>query len=424
MRGHCELRVDESVSASEAAPALPVARPFLIANLLASVGFGLIAMTICLPSMHEWPTLFGASQAQVQLSFSSFVIGLGAGQVFYGPLSDRYGRRKFLLGGFAIAGLSSLAAAGAPGLFEITVARFLQGVGAAAGMVIGRAMVQDYFTGPDRPRIMAYIGMVMGLCPASAMILGGQIHIHWGWRANFLVIAVIAAALVVMTWIAMPVEEKKQPSRSHWVTEMFASYAHLARLPVFLGYAIILASCTGTFYVFLSGAPTVLARYGVGPGMVGFYIMFIPMSYIAGNFLTTRLVKRWSENRLMLAGNCAAIAGIASVLILALSDVQSPLAVTAPLVLLGIGHGLLMPSALAGTVSLVPAMAGAAAGAAGLGQHVVGAFAGYAVGLVEHDSALNIALLMLVFMLLSLFSQLFLLRSLRTVIKPALALRS
>lgn len=400
------------VSCDSLGPKPRISRAFLIANLLASVGFGLVAMTVCLPSMQEWPALFAVSQADVQLTFSSFVIGLGAAQVFYGPLSDRYGRRKLLLVGFAIAAVGSIAGAVAPSLFALTVARFVQGAGVAAGMVIGRAMVQDYFSGPDRPRVMAYVGMVMGTCPPLATIIGGQVHVHFGWRANFVLMACIAAVLIVTTALCLPPDQATTGPRTHWLREMLDAYVRLMRMRVFLGYAIILASCTGTFYVFLAGAPTVLAHYDVGPGAVGFFIMFVPMSYIAGNLLTSRLVKHVHEVRMMFLGQCTAIAGIALVLVLALVDLRSPFAVVAPLILLGIGHGLLMPSTLAGTVGLVPALAGAAVGAAGLGQHLVGAFAGYAVGLVEHDSAVNLALLMLMFMLLSLFSQFFLGRAL------------
>ncbi len=388
----------------------PVISRWLIANLLAAVGFGLVSMTICLPSMPEWGALFDVSQGEVQLTFSSFVLGLGAAQLFYGPLSDRFGRRRLLLFGFVVAGLGSLAAALASSLYLLVLARALQGAGAAAGMVIGRAMVQDFFEGSERPRVMAYIGMVMGMCPPLATIVGGQVHVVFGWRANFLVTAGLAFGLVVMTWRVLPADGRQPGTRAHWLREMFDAYAALARVPAFLAYAAILGMCTGTFYVFLAGAPTVLGSYGVGPASIGFYIMFIPLSYIAGNFLTSRLIKYRGEMQLMMFGQICALAGIALVLLLAWLDVRSAFAVALPLMLLGIGHGLLMPSTLAGTVSLVPALAGTAAGAAGLFQHFFGALGGYSVGLVSHDNAANLALLMLAFMLFALFSQLSLMR--------------
>ena len=119
---------------------------FLI-NLLAQISFGLIAMTICLPSMQEWGALFDASQARVQLTFSAYVLAFGLFQLVYGPLSDRHGRKGVLMAGLALLALGSLVAALAPNLDVLIAARVLQGAGSAAGTVVGRAMVQDRFHG-------------------------------------------------------------------------------------------------------------------------------------------------------------------------------------------------------------------------------------------------------------------------------------
>ena len=124
----------------------------LLLNLLAQISFGLIAMTICLPSMQEWGALFGASQAQVQLTFSAFVVAYGVCQLVYGPLSDRYGRKVVLVTGLAILAAGSLIAAMAQSLDVLIAARVLQGVGSAAGAVVGRAMVQDRFAGSQRTK--------------------------------------------------------------------------------------------------------------------------------------------------------------------------------------------------------------------------------------------------------------------------------
>ncbi len=355
-------------------------------------------MTICLPSMPQWQGEFGVDQASVQLTFSSFIIAYGVAQVIYGPLSDRYGRQRLLLLGLVIATLGSIAACIAPNLVALTIARFVQGAGAAAGLVLGRAMVQDYFTGPDRSRVMAYIGMVMGMCAPIATVVGGQIHVHFGWQANFAVIALVSVALFISTWINVPVDTPRESTPSHWLREMRDSYAHLIRVREFLPYVGILALSTGTFYVYLAGAPSVLAVYGVGPATIGFYIMVVPLSYIAGSYLTSQLIKSYGDAELMLIGHLVSLSSIGIVLTLALIEVRSPLAVAAPLVFLGIGQGLLMPSTLAGTVGVIPALAGAAAGVSGLAQQLAGAVGGYAIGLFHHDGATKLALLMLLFM--------------------------
>ncbi|MBX3653079.1 MAG: Bcr/CflA family efflux MFS transporter [Ramlibacter sp.] len=352
-------------------------------------------MTICLPSMQEWGAIFGASQAAVQLTFSGYVMAYGCLQLLYGPLSDRLGRKKILLAGLALGGAGSVLAALAPDLALLTAARVLQGAGAAAGMVVGRAMVQDQFEGPQRTRVMAFVGMAMGLCPPAATILGGQLHVRLGWQANFWVIAVLAVVLGVAAWRGLPDHQQPAGVQPHWLAAMLASYARLAREPAFLLYVAILAMTTGTFYVFLAGAPLVLGSYGVGPDRIGYYIMCIPLAYIVGNWLTSRLAQRAGDRSMMFMGQASTLGGIVLMLGLSVAGIHTPLAFSLPLILLGIGHGLLVPSTLAGTVGLVPALAGSAAAVAGLMQQLLGAAGGYSVGLVPHHGALNLGWLML-----------------------------
>lgn len=380
----------------------------LIGNLLGQLAFGLLAMTICIPSMQEWGAILGASQASVQLTFSSYVVAYGSLQLFYGPLSDRLGRKKVLLGGLALAGVGSVIAGLATDITTLIAARALQGAGSAAGMVVGRALVQDLFHGPERTRLMAYIGMAMGLCPPAATILGGAVHVHLGWQANFFIMAGLSVVLMVAAWRGLPDHQKSTQPQPHWLRAMLSSYARLAREPAFLFYVVILAMTTATFYAFLGGAPVVLGSYGVGPEGIGYYIMCIPMAYIMGNYLTTHLIHRTGERLMMVLGHAFTVAGIGLVLVLALAGVNTPLALSLPLILLGIGHGLLVPPALAGTVSLIPALAGSAAAVAGLMQQLMGAVGGYAVGLFRHEGAVNLAALMIAFALCAAVAQGFL----------------
>jgi DHA1 family bicyclomycin/chloramphenicol resistance-like MFS transporter len=380
------------------------AQGWLIANVLAQISFGLLAMTICLPSMQEWGTLFGTDQASVQLTFSAYVITYGSLQLVYGPLSDRYGRKGVLMVGLSLACAGSWLAALAPTLQTLTLARGLQGAGSAAGMVIGRSMVQDLFHGPARTRVMAYIGMALGLCPPLATLLGGQIHVRLGWQANFTLIGAMAAILLVAVW-RLPLPKKAVVTYTHWLKDMLQAYTRLGKERAFLLYVIILAMTTSTFYVFLAGAPIVLRGYGVGPQSMGWYIMSVPLAYIVGNYLTSHLIHRWGERKMMLLGQAATVSGLCLMLVLGLAGWQTPLAFALPLLLLGMGHGFLNPPALAGTVGLIPALAGSAAAVAGLAQQLMGALAGYLVGFVSHEGSVNMGLLMLGFTLCGLAAQ-------------------
>ena len=387
-------------------PGTPAHGPWLIANLLAQIAFGLLAMTLCLPSMQEWGAIFDTRQADVQLTFSGYVVAYGALQLVYGPLSDRHGRKPILMLGLLVAGLASVMAALATDIATLTAARVLQGAGSAASMVVSRSMVQDLFTGPQRTRVMAYIGMSLGMCPPLATLIGGQIHVRYGWQTNFVLLAVLAAVLLLAAGWGLPRVAKPSPAPGHWLRAMLSAYARLLREPRFLLYVAILAATTATFYAFLAGAPIVLKGYGIGPDGIGWFIMAVPVSYIVGNFMTSRLIAQAGESRVMAWGQALTMGGLVVMLALGLGGVQTAMAVALPLLLLGLGHGLLNPPALAGTVGVVPALAGSAAAVAGLMQQLTGATGGYLVGLVPHEGAVNLGWMMLGFALFGVIAQL------------------
>ena len=382
-------------AASASPPPSASGRAGTIANLLGQLAFGLFVMTVCIPSMQEWSALLGATQAQVQLTFSGYVMAYGGFQLVHGPLSDRIGRKPVLLGGLTVALAGTVIALFAPNVHWLIAGRVLQGAGTAAGMVVGRALVQDLFDGPERTRMMAFVGMVMGLCPPLATLIGGQLHVRLGWQANFVLILVLGLVLMVGAWRGVPSTPPAPSGEAHWLSQLFSGYLRLMRERTFLLFVVCLSGTTATFYTFLAGAPIVLGSYGVKPQHLGWYIMAVPLPYILGNLAASRWVRRLGDNGLMSLGHGLTLSGLSLVLVLALAGVNSPLALVLPLMLMGAGHGLLMPSTLAGAVGVVPALAGSAAAVAGLMQQLAGALGGLAVGLVTHEDGVNLALLML-----------------------------
>ncbi|MBU3725251.1 MAG: multidrug effflux MFS transporter [Burkholderiaceae bacterium] len=389
------------MSKFEQQPPAPVQQPeghgLLIINLLVQIAFGLMAMTICLPSMQQWGEIFSVGQPAVQLTFSAYVLAYGGLQLMYGPLSDRFGRRPVLLTGLGCALIGAMMAIMASDIVMLTFARFVQGAGSAAGMVIGRAMVQDMFTGSERTRVMAVIGMALGITPPLATVVGGEIHEQFGWAANFVLMAACALLLLIAAWRGLPSVRAPSAQKQHWMTQMLSAYGTLLRQPIFLMYVLLLGCTTATFYVFLSGAPIVLKSYGVGPAGIGWYIMCCPLFYIIGNFITSRHVHAWGERRILTIGQGLTVAGVVLMWALSVLGWDTALAFALPTMLVGMGHGFLVPPALTGTVGLNPALAGAAAGVAGLSQQFIGAFGGFSVGLVQHQGAMNVSLLMMLF---------------------------
>ncbi len=384
-------------------PSRPEPSGWLTVAVIAQMALGLLAMTVCVPSMLDWPATFGATTAQVQLTFSAYVAPYGLLQLVHGPLSDRIGRRPVLLTGLALCLAGAVLGAFATDLWTLVSARMLQGAGGAAGMVVGRAMVQDLFVGPQRTRMMAFVGMTMGVCPPVAMVAGGYLHVTLGWQANFVLLAVLTLLVAFLAWRVLPepVRGADRPAPQ----PVIGSYLTLLRAPRFVALIVLLASSSAAFYTYLAGAPLVYKQFGVSPQSLGFYIMVIPLSYMAGNVLTTRLIGRLGERRLMQWGQAFTFAGLGVVLALAMVSLHSPLAVALPLILLGVGHGLMMPPTLAATVGLMPALAGSAAALGGVTQQAIGSLGGYFVALVAHHDAVNLVLQMLGWTLFGLVAQ-------------------
>jgi DHA1 family bicyclomycin/chloramphenicol resistance-like MFS transporter len=375
-------------------------------NLLGQIAFGMLLMSLCLPSMQEWGAIFGVEQAGVQLTFGAYVVAFGFTQLLYGPWSDVYGRQRVLMAGLVLAGIGSLWAALADGLSSLILARALQGAGASAGMVIGRAMVQDLYQGADRTRIMAYVGMAMGMSPPLGTLIGGQLHEHVGWQANFWLATLLSLLLLIAAWRGLPdVATRRENSGTHWLSAMASSYVRLVHEPAFLLYVAILSFTYATLYAFFSGVPAVLASYGVGPAQVGWFIACMTVSYIAGSFLASRLVQKLGERLIMALGQAGTVFGVALMLGLAVMDVDQRWAFALPLLFVGAGHGLMVPSTLTGIVGVVPAVAGAAAAVAGLMQQLIGAWGGYSVGLLPRQDVAHLAGLMLVYTVLAAIAQ-------------------
>jgi DHA1 family bicyclomycin/chloramphenicol resistance-like MFS transporter len=312
------------------------------------------------------------------------------------------------IAGTALAVLGALAAAAAPNIATLIAARMLQGAGAAAGMVVGRALVQDSFSGAARTRAMGCIGMALGLCPPLATVIGGQLHVRLGWQANFIVVAFLGLALIALLWRAVPNTQphgndaSRAPAPASGAVSMWQAYGQLSRTPSFLATVLMVACTTAAFYAFLAGAPIVLKGYGIGPERIGFIVMCVPLPYIVGNFATTRLAHRLGEQRLLAVGQVLTLIGVLALVGLAAAGARSVAALVLPLMVVGLGHGFLAPTALAITVGLAPRLAGAAAGVAGSAQQWVGALGAYGVGLVTHDGALQLGALMLGWTLLAL----------------------
>ena len=166
--------------------------------------FGPMATDIYVPSMPSIGRLFGVGTAQVQLTLSSYLVGYALGQVVYGPIADRFGRRPALLLALALFCAAGLCCAVATGIETLIAARGLQALGAAGVVLLPRAIVRDLHTGDAAGRELSRIGAIMSIVPVIAPLIGGVVQMTFGWRANFFVVVVVGIAAAAIVWRSLP----------------------------------------------------------------------------------------------------------------------------------------------------------------------------------------------------------------------------
>ena len=236
--------------------AVPRQRLMLLTLTMTS-SLGMVASTIYVPSIPAIAGAFETSVARVQLTFVGYLLAFAASMLVLGPLSDRYGRRRTILCGLALSSISSVACAISPTIDFLIAARVVQGIGACAGLVVGRAITREAWGREAAARVIAGRAIAATLMQAFAPILGGYLQGWFGWRCNFVVIGVIAC--VAMALVTRYIPEGRAatvaPSRT---SGMLARYRTLLGTRRFLSYAFTAAGSHSGFHIFAAGAPAVL----------------------------------------------------------------------------------------------------------------------------------------------------------------------
>lgn len=355
---------------------------------------GPIALTLFIPSLPVLREHFAAPAETVQLTLSLYFAGVAFGQLLFGPLSDRFGRRPVLLAGLCIYGLSSLAGAFADSITALIAARVLQALGGCAGMVIVRAIVQDVYTGDRVATALSTVLMTASVAPMLGPLIGGHLVEWFGWRAGFLLLAGIGG---VQLWQCLA-----RLSETHHARVALSSPAQLAGMYArvlgrrrFMVHVAAAALVPCSHFTFLSGAPHfAITVLGYSPAEYGYFAMVIPAGYIAGNFVTTRITHRLGGVRMVVLGAAVTGAGLVAGVVLAGALPLSAATLFAPMAAVTFGHGLTMSNLTSLTLREAPGLAGTAAALLGASQMGMAALASFAAAHLVGPSAAGMLLAM------------------------------
>ena len=322
-----------------------------------------ISTDLYLASLPGLATRFDVPASTVQLTLSLFMAGFGVMQLVGGPMSDRFGRRPVLLGGLAIYVVASLACALSPSMAVLIVARFAQAVGCCTVVVIARAIIRDAFDPVDGARALALALSLLAIGAMAGPIVGSFLEVRFGFRAAFVLIALLGALLLVVAARRLP-ETLATPDASALAPRrLVAGYAKVLRSPEFLVYTAVGAATYGGLFAFISGSSFVLIRaLGVPTVWFGACFAFVVTGFLLGTFACRRLLPRLGLPRTVFAGAAfAAAAGIAGAL-LAHGGSRHYAALLVPAFGFFFGHGITFPCAQSGATAVFADRAGAAAG--------------------------------------------------------------
>ncbi len=338
------------------------ATPPHISTLVLVAGLAALSMNIFLPTLAAMATHFGTSYGVMQLAVSGYLAGTAILQLVIGPLSDLFGRRPVMIGCVMLLAIGTLICLVAPNATVFMIGRLLQ-TAIVAGFVLSRAIVRDMVPADEAASMIGYVTMGMSLVPMVAPALGGFLGDVFGWKANFLVILVYA---ILCLAISLRDLGETNHRRTVSIGAQFRAWPELVRAPAFWGYVLTGGFASGIFYAFLGGAPYIgSVVYGLAPAMLGLQFMLLAVGYLVGNFLSGRYARHVGLMGMITCGNIVSTAGVAGSLFLVGTGSEAAIAFFGPLLLVGIGNGLALPSANAGMVSVRPHLAGSASGLGG-----------------------------------------------------------
>jgi len=351
--------------------------------------FGPLSIDLYLPALPSIAKQFRAEMGVAQLTLSVFLIGMMAGQSFYGPLADRFGRKRPMLFGSTLYTLASIGCALSASIGSLILMRLAQAIGGCAAQVIPGSVVRDSFDPKESARMYSMLMLVMGLAPITAPLIGGQLLVFFGWRALFWFLAGFGLLCLTLVTFCLPETLPVERRDTTSLTQTLVVYKRLLSDRRFVGYALTGGCVSAAMFAYIAGSPFVfIDLYGVKPQNYGWIFGVNAFGLIAAAQVNRRLLKHYrgdvilSRMLVVIAVSGIALAIIASSRKFELAGLLPPIFVCVA------GAGFIFPNSAAAAMAPYGQVAGRASAMLGTLGLAVGASSGILVGLLQNGTAL------------------------------------
>lgn len=275
----------------------------LTLGLLTAVGP--FSIDMYLPGFPDIAQNLGTTVSHISLSLSSFFIGISFGQLLYGPLLDRFGRKKPLYAGLFLYILASIACGFAGSVNSLIAWRLFEALGGCVGMVAARAMVRDIFPVNENAKVFSTLMLVVGVSPIIAPTAGGYLTAFVGWRSVFWVLTLMGTVILLLVHFKLPESRKPNPEISLKPKPILAGFASIIREPRFYTYALTGSVAASGLYAYISGSPYVFMQlYHVSEKQYGWIFAVIAFGLITATQINTQLLKRFTSQQIIKVALC------------------------------------------------------------------------------------------------------------------------
>ena len=358
----------------------------------ALTAMGPLAIDMYLPALPTIARELGTDAAAVQVSLAMYFVGIACGQAFYGPLSDRFGRKRALYVGLIVFVVASAACAVAGSVRTLIVWRFFQALGGCAPLVIPRAVVRDHFDERGSARMLSVLMLVMGLAPILAPLVGGQLLVTFGWRSVFWILAAYGAVWLALVILFLPESLPPERRRPQPPRAVMGIYGRLLRDRSYVGYVVTGGLIFSGLLAYIAGSPFVFIElFDVPPERYGLFFGMNAIGIISASQVNRWLAGRVAPRRIVqLVLPVAMTAGLALVMN-AWTGFGGFAGILVPLFAFIACHGFVMPNTTALAMAPHGGVAGSASALLGTLQFVLGATAGALVGVLGNGTAVPLA---------------------------------